>query len=268
MRRLATLITAASLGLVLLAPDPALARQALPPAGMVAVESGEYAALYRAPGEDDTVVVESFYMDQDPVTNAQFLEFVRANPKWQRSRVSALFADVAYLRQWDADESLGQAKPRQPVTNVSWFAAKAYARWRGNRLPTVAEWEWVAGASQTRALGREDPRFTRNILALTSRPTPSTLPLVGASEANFWGVRDMHGVVWEWVSDFNSALVTGESRGDSGLERKLFCGAGVIGASDFLDYAAFMRFSFRGSLSAKYSGTNLGFRTVRSISPT
>jgi formylglycine-generating enzyme required for sulfatase activity len=242
---------------------PVRARQAAE--GMVAISSGEYAPLYRSPGEDNRVIVSPFLMDIDPVTNQAFLDFVLANPRWRRSRIPPLFGDAAYLRQWASDSTLGDASPNQPVTNISWFAAKAFARWKGNRLPTIAEWEYVADASEEDANGHTDPDFVKRVLEATNRPTPSVLPDVGDSAPNFWGVRDLHGLVWEWVSDFNSALITGESRGDANLERKLFCGAGVIGASDFTDYAAFMRFSFRGSLSAKYAGANLGFRTVRSI---
>ena len=65
--------------------------------------------------------------------------------------------------------------------------------------------------------------------------------------------------------DFNSALVTRESRADASLERKLYCGSGVVGASDFTDYAAFMRFAFRASLKANYAVPNLGFRTVKDL---
>ena len=75
----------------------------------------------------------------------------------------------------------------------------------------------------------------------------------------------MHGSVWEWVSDFNTALVTGESRQDAGLERDLFCGAGSLAASEQQrrNYAAFIRFAFRGSLQGNYSVNNLGFRCAR-----
>jgi formylglycine-generating enzyme required for sulfatase activity len=74
----------------------------------------------------------------------------------------------------------------------------------------------------------------------------------------------MHDLVREWVEDFNSALVTGESRADGSLDRSLFCGSGSIGAADFRDYAAFMRFAFRASLDARYGLAHLGFRGAMS----
>ncbi|MDA1028958.1 MAG: formylglycine-generating enzyme family protein [Bacteroidetes bacterium] len=235
------------------------------PKGMVLVGSGVYKALYDNGGKFDGVDVPSFFIDENPVTNAEFLTFVTQNPKWRRSKISPLFAESTYLANWAGDVNLGKLGPNEPVTNVSWFAAKSYAKWKGNRLPTVAEWEYVAGAGTRSARGKDEPGFEKRVLILTNQPTPKPLPDVGQSSPNYWGVRDLHGLVWEWVLNFNSALVTGESRADANLERKLFCGSGVVGASDFTDYAAFMRFAFRGSVNASYSGANLGFRTVRSM---
>lgn len=56
--------------------------------------------------------------------------------------------------------------------------------------------------------------------------------------------------MWEWTSDLNSAIVTGDARGNTGLERLLFCGAGSLSANDRGNYPPFMRFGFRSSLKA------------------
>ena len=243
---------------------PKVTKSAAPP-GMLLIPAGVYEPLYKNEGEQK---IAAFFLDEAPVTNAEFLEFVRANPRWRRSQALELFTDAHYLEQWRGDLELGDASrmlAEGPVTNVSWFAAKAYARWRGKRLPMQAEWEMAAAASGTRSRGKDDPEHYKRILEWYAKPTRFPLPAVGNAPRDFHGVRGLHGLVWEWVEDFNTALVTGESRADAGLDRNLFCGAGAAGASDFRDYAAFMRYAFRSSLDAKYAVPNLGFRCARNV---
>ncbi|MBI2514156.1 MAG: formylglycine-generating enzyme family protein [Opitutae bacterium] len=232
----------------------------------VLIPAGTYIPLQRSVKDLAAVPVAAFRLDVAPVTNAQFLAFVRANPKWQRSHVSPLFADSSYLETWAGDLELGPRAPADaPVVRVSWFAARAYAAWVGQRLPTTAEWELAAAAGYTRADGKNDEQLNRDLYAWLARPVPAVLPGVATARANFHGVRGLHGLVWEWVSDFNTALVTGESRADSGLERDLFCGAGSVGAKDTTDYAAFMRQALRSSLRANNTTSSLGFRCARDL---
>ena len=87
----------------------------------------------------------------------------------------------------------------------------------------------------------------------------------GKTNKNIWGVYDLHGLVWEWTLDFNSVLISGESRKDVDTDRDLFCAGGAVGAKDLMNYAAFMRYAFRGSIKANYSIQNLGFRCVKDI---
>jgi len=236
------------------------------PPGMVCVSNGVFHPLFRSQTDLKESPVKNFCLDVEPVTNEQFLNFVRANPRWQRSQVKRLFADDNYLKHWAGDVEPGtNALPNQPVVFVSWFAAKAYAQWAGKRLPTLAEWEVAAAASPAHSDGAKDAAFQRDIFRWYATPTPSALPSVGQGPANYWGVRDLHGLVWEWVSDFNSTTVSGDSRGDSGLDRQRFCGAGAVGARDVGDYPAFMRYAFRSSLKADYCVHNLGFRCAQDL---
>jgi len=250
--------------LVALACTAALAAA---PVTMVSIPAGTYVPLSRTEKDPAKVAVAAFLLDERPVTNAEFLAFVTAVPKWRRSQVSPLFADSSYLAQWTGDLEPGPGAPADsPVVRVSWFAARAYARWAGKRLPTTAEWELAAGAGYTRPDGRNDEELNHDLYAWLARPVPAVLPAVGLGRPNLHGVRDLHGLVWEWVEDFNSAMVTGESRADSGLERNLFCGAGAVGAKDTGDYAAFMRQALRSSLKANNTTTSLGFRCARDVS--
>ena len=238
---------------------------------MAVIPAGGFVPLYntapRPPGEPPAAMpVQAFLLDTLPVTNAQFLEFVRAEPNWQRSRVKRVFAEPQYLAHWAGDLALGEpAQSERPVTGVSWFAARAYCRAQGKTLPTTVQWEYAAGAGAERADGAADPKLQRLINEWYSRANPPFLPPVGRGFRNVWGVFDLHGLVWEWTSDFNTALVTGESRADSALERGLFCGAGAANASSFSNYPAFLRYGLRSSLDARYAMANLGFRCAADL---
>jgi len=231
------------------------------PTGMVKIPAGKY-VLFFSDKEGKTAAVKSFYLDVNAVTNADFLQFVKSNPRWSKSKVSKLFADAGYLQHWKGDFNVGNEKVKNsPVTNISWYAATAYCKWKGKRLPTLNEWEYVGDAP---ALNNKNS-IEKIILSWYSKPTPSVLPNVRSTFKNKFNVHDMHGLIWEWVSDFNSVIMTGDSRSNSAINRDLFCASGSLGAVDKENYAAFMRFAFRSSLKAKYTVNNLGFRCAMDI---
>ncbi len=235
--------------------------------GMVVLPAGRQIPLFRAEKDPKEIAVPSFLLDTFPVTNGDFLEFVRANPKWRRSRVKRLFAEEQYLKFWAGDLETGaRAAIHTPVTHVSWFAAKAYCAWRGKRLPTIAEWEYAAAASPAQPDGDNDVEFVRQVRAWYATAAPEVLPAVGRGRKNFFGIHDLHGLVWEWVADFSAVMVTGDARNDTGLDRQLFCGSGSQGAKDTGNFPAFMRYGFRASLKANYTVHNLGFRCAKDLS--
>lgn len=228
---------------------------------MSVVKGGAYIPLY---GETENLVeVKSFLMDVYPVTNAEYLTFVKAYPDWKKSKVKGLFADKSYLSNWENDEKYN-GLPNAPVTNVSWFAAKKYCECQGKRLPTIDEWELAAMANENTPDARKIESYNQYILNWYETPRTFDNP-VGETFKNYWGIFDLHGLVWEWTQDFNSVLLTGESRKDIDNSTSLFCGSAAIGASDLMNYAAFMRYAFRGSLKANYSSRNLGFRCVKDL---
>ena len=245
--------------------DRKFASHATVPEGMAYIPSGTYEPLYETGSEDDSQQVEPFYIERLPVTNAQYLEFVRANPRWQRSNIPTVFADDGYLSHWAGDTSFAPELADSPVINVSWFAARAYADWKGMRLPTTAEWEVVAMASEESPAGMEDPAYRARIIDWYSRPRNASDRSVGSVYENHYGVWDMHGLVWEWVEDFNEGIVSADSRENVDMDLKLFCGSGSIGAADVTDYAGFIRFAFRAGLEARYTVRSLGFRVAADI---
>ncbi len=232
------------------------------PPGMARIPGGVYKPFYPVEGEKP-VRIAAFDLDGRPVTNGEFLAFLRAKPRWRKSRASPLFTDELYLSQWRGDLDPGDAMAlRRPVTFVSWFAAQAYCRSLGKRLPTEVEWEFAANPYPD-----DDPRSVKideTIRQFYARPR-STLPRVDDLPPDARGLRGLHGVIWEWVEDFNASLVSADSRQDRDRERERFCGGAAVGAKDVKDYATFLRYAFRSSLEASYAVHNLGFRCARSV---
>ena len=228
---------------------------------MKAVGPGMYRPLYPPTPRETEIPVRRFFLDRLPVTNRDFARFVRANLEWRRSAPSRILADESYLSHWQSDVEPGEVVGGStPVVRVSWFAAKAFCAARHARLPTEAEWELAAAASATQADAANDPVWRDKISAWYASPTPKRLDVVGKGVPNVWGVVDLHGLVWEWVLDFNSSLVTGDSRESGDKDKMRFCGAGALGATDKTDYVKFMRVAFRSSLRADFTTGNLGFR--------
>ena len=247
----------------------------LPLAGLAAGVAGSYVTL---PGgsfrtalkyEDRkgaNVRVAPFALMKRPVTNAEFLAFVKANPQWRRDRVASVLAEPRYLSHWSGATELGaKALPQQPVTWVSWFAASAYCEAQGARLATWSEWEYAAAADETRRDARKDSAWRERILAWYSRPSSTALPRAGLQAPNAYGVQDLHGLVWEWTDDYSSLLVDGDNRNQGDNNRAKFCGAGALSMDDRENYAVLMRVAMLSSLEARDATANLGFRCARPL---
>ena len=232
-------------------------------AGWVRVPGGNFRSALKY--EDRASVrITPFERMATPVTNAQFLAFVQANPQWRRGNAPKVFAEARYLQHWAGPLALGaNAQPQQPVVNVSWFAADAYCKAQGARLPDWNEWEYVAAADELRKDARRDPVWRERILAWYARPSNAALPRVGLQAANAFGLRDIHGLVWEWTRDYSALLVDADNRNQGDPDRSKFCGAGALSMDDRENYAVLMRVAMLSSLDGADVTRNLGFRCAR-----
>lgn len=231
---------------------------------MVLVDSGSYKTFF---GKDsgNLVKIKSFYLDETPVTNAEYLVFLKANPQWARSKVIRLLADTAYLHNWEGDFQIPKnTSPDAPVTNVSWFAAKAYAKSVGKRLPTIDEWEFAGAADAVSKNATNKPEFTDYIVKSLLKKNTYLNP-VKLDTPNYYGLYNMYGMVWEWTEDFSSILMTGDSRNENAANTSLFCAGSAATTTELKNYAAFARFTMRGSLNANFCVNNLGFRCAKNI---
>jgi formylglycine-generating enzyme required for sulfatase activity len=234
---------------------------------MPTIAGGSFeSVLPPAPGVKKAVV-RSYRLDRTPVTNGRFAAFVRKHPEWRRDRVTPLFAEQQYLSHWSTATEPGAAIARQPVVRISWFAASAYCEARGARLPTWYEWEYAAAASQTSTDARSDARWQRQILDWYSRSGRGVLPNVGGTSANYYGIQDLHGVVWEWVYDLSSLLVSGDNRQQSDPDTLRFCGPGALTLEQKENYATLMRIAMLSSMQARYTSATMGFRCAAEIAP-
>jgi iron(II)-dependent oxidoreductase len=148
------------------------------------------------------ITLPAYRIDRFPVTNSQFAEFLNVvgpfNAKGER-----LFdtedPDARIHRtsgKWIADDGYG----RHPVVEVSWVGARDYCAWRGQRLPTEAEWEKAARGTDGRRFpwGASAPdRARAQFAARYNETAPVDAFAAGASP---FGVQGMAGNAWEWVS--------------------------------------------------------------------
>jgi formylglycine-generating enzyme required for sulfatase activity len=229
---------------------------ALALAAYVSLPAGHIASVLARDADREPATVAAFAMRERPVTRAEFAAFLQAHPEGRAGQVPQAFASAGYLQADGAADA--------PQTAVSWFAAQAYCESEGARLPTWLEWEYADAADATRPDARSDPRWLATILGWYARPANTPLPAVGGAP-NVYGVRDLHGLVWEWVDDFNSLLVNADSRSAEDPDRLKFCGAGALDLQDRQNYAVLMRIALLASLGAADSTASLAFRCAKEI---
>ena len=183
------------------------------------IEGGGFAYDNERPRHD--VELPPFEIDRHPVSNGEYLDFVeeggyRRREWWSDDGWSWKEREgAARPLYWTADgmersfDRLDPIDPRLPVMHVSWYEAEAYARSRGKRLPTEAEWERAASwdgreAAKRRYPWGDDPAFQgrANLDQLSFGPSPAGAYPDGASPC---GALGMLGDAWEWTaSDFTA----------------------------------------------------------------
>jgi formylglycine-generating enzyme required for sulfatase activity len=267
------------------------------------------------------VTLDGFWMDEHEVTNAEFAAFVAAtgyrtvaetapDPKdFPSVPVESLVAGSAVFTppteavslenplQWwtymagadwrhpQGPKTTINGKPNDPVVQVCYEDAVAYAQWAGKRLPTEAEWEYAARAgkeSQPYYWGTElkpGGKWVANIFqgtfpeGNTSEDGYTTLAPVKSFLPNARGLYDMEGNVWEWCQDFyrpdyyaQSPAKNPQGPNDSldpdepGAVKRVQRGGSFL-CSDA--YCIRYKAGSRGKGEVKSASNNLGFRCVK-----
>jgi len=211
-------------------------------------------------GPQRTVSVPAFALGQTEVTFDQW---------------SACVAAGACSHRPD-DEDWGRGN--RPVINVSWNDAQAYVHWLSEttgenyRLPSEAEWEYAARAGTTtrfntgRCISTDQANFNGNYPAAgcpEGRYRQRTVP-VGSYSPNAWGLRDMHGNVYEWVQDcWNDSYRGAPDDGSPWMTGD--CGRAVLRGGSWSGVGAFLRSANRYWNSRVNRDTDVGFRPARSF---
>ena len=223
------------------------------------------------------VYIDNFYIDQYPVTNADFHEFVQAEPHWNKRQGIARYfpdryLDSYYLHHWD-QYNYPDDKANHPVVHISWYAAMAYAQWVGKRLPTEAEWEKAARGGMA---GQKYPwgNILESGMANYGINIGQTTP-VGKYPPNGYELYDMVGNVWEWCLDdwdenyYQSSPTSNPISGSSideimtnFLTSKAYH---VIRGGSWYNSFEYIRVTKRTRAPAKYANSSIGFRCAMSV---
>ena len=135
-----------------------------------------------------TVELDAFYMDRYEVTVGQFKKFVRES-KYSYNR----WNDVVVFSPTDD----------HPMSYVNWYAATAYAKWAGKRLPTEAEWEYAARGGlrgKRYPWGDDITHEDANYADMDGKDEWQYCAPTGSFDPNRYGLYDVAGNVWEWTS--------------------------------------------------------------------
>ena len=144
------------------------------------------------------IYIDEFYIDKYEVTNEQYKQFVDANPQWRKAEIEPHYHSGDYLHEWKQD-TYPPGRGKHPVRYVSWYAAVAYAKWVGKRLPTEAEWEKAARGGltgKTYPWGDTMDANRANLNSYVGDTTP-----VGQYPPNAYGLYDMCSNIREWCLD-------------------------------------------------------------------
>ena len=235
-------------------------------ADYVTIPAGQFVSALAIDGSTSRIALPSFAMRVEPVTQADYLAFVATHPEWRRGRVSPLLAGPQYLAAWQGPLTPGPAVPaRQPVTEVSWFAARAFCAGEQARLPSWYEWEYVAAADATRRDARGDPARNKALLSSILASSGNRPGTIGRHRANLYGVHDINRLLWEWTGDYAAMFPNADARVAGVGATLALCGGSALAFADKNQYALMMRVAALTALKPADDAPRVGFRCVRDI---
>ncbi len=273
-------------------PPPASNVRPAALSGMVLIPGGKLLMGSKGEAPEEAPVHEvsvgAFWIDVYEVTVVEFEGFVGSTSyrtDAERFGWSGVFdaRDGSWRKtdgaDWRHPEGAGlhPPVPDEPVTQVSWNDASAFARWAGKRLPTEAEWERAARGglmgmkyawgNELRPRGKPVANWWQGRFPEldTGEDGFKGRAPVGRFPPNGYGLYDVAGNVWEWCADwFDANYYTRSPRRDprgpaSGVERSMRGGSWMCSEN----YCSNYRVAARSHATPDTSLNNLGFRCAR-----
>jgi formylglycine-generating enzyme required for sulfatase activity len=214
--------------------------------------------LFGSEEPQQSLSLAEFYIDQTPVTNAEYKKFLDANPDQE---VPYLAAAIAQSFNWDKTaRTFPATRDQYPVVLVTWQQATAYCKWAGGRLPTEAEWEKAARGTDGRIYPWGNEWDASKANTAESRRQDATPVGQFSTGASPYGALDMVGNVWQWTSSLDKSY---PYNANDGREDRNAAGLRITRGGSWLFGAAVSRVATRNRFESTDVSLSIGFRCAQ-----
>lgn len=233
------------------------------------------------------VYLNDFYIDKYPVTNGDYLEFINDNgysnfkhwlsEGWEAVKQNNWSAPLYWQKSdngdWIKIDFRGEKKiseiANEPVINVSYFEADAFAKWKGMRLPTEAEWEKTASYDEDKNCNNLFPWGDNlpdksNSNLFESKIWGTTKIGSYPEGQSYYGCQQMLGDNWEWTSS-EFMPYPGFKSGFTEYNDKWFNNQKVLRGGSFGTSALSTKNTYRNFFKTHERWMISGFRCVQDV---
>jgi len=238
----------------------------------IGISSGSYVSGSDIPDNPEYFLVENnlksyphpediveFYIMEKEVTFYDYSLFLNENPNWRIENIDNLISKNMVTKDYLAFPD--SSEKGKPISNISWYAAKAYCDWLETKLPvsmseykiklpSEAEWEAAArldGSSKSKDIFKD---------AGTDSAVTADFSRIGKS-----GLYDLSGNLWEWNENW---FFPGDTlNGAFGLKSSYFEGVEkAVRGGSWANSSSEIEISTRGSQNPSWCTPFIGFRPV------